>query len=52
MLFRAFNWTGFIIDGYFIDTVKEMEISDKQLTMTNGYPIFQWDPGVAILDND
>ena len=29
-----------------------MEISDNKKIITNGYPIFEWAPGVPILDDD
>ena len=49
---HAFNWTEIPIGGYVIDRVEEMARADNQPIMTNFYPVFKWDPGVPILDND
>ena len=48
----AFSWTAFPIVDYVMDRAEETERSDIQPTMNNGYPIFEWAPGVPILDGD
>ena len=47
-----FNWTESPVENYIIDRVEEIERSENQPIMTNGYPILKWDPGVPKLDDD
>jgi len=49
---HAYNWTELPIDDCIINRVETMAKDEKQLVMTNGYPIFEWAPGVPILDAD
>ena len=46
------QWTELPIPDYVIDRVEELARQEKQPVMTNGHPIFEWSPGVPILDED
>ena len=39
-------------NNYVINRFKETAGDDNIPIMTNGYPTFEWDPVVTILDND
>jgi hypothetical protein len=48
---HGYEWTELPIDDHVIATVKEMAEAERQPIMANG-PIFEWSPGVYILDDD
>ena len=45
-------WTEEPIDDYIINRVDELDVAEDQPIMTNGYPIFEWAPGIPINGND
>ena len=49
---HCYQWTELPIPDYVIDRVEEMAARENQPIMTNGYPIFEWQPGVPILYED
>jgi hypothetical protein len=48
---HGYEWTELPIDGHIISRVEEMAEAEGQPAMANG-PIFEWIPGVPILDDD
>jgi hypothetical protein len=47
---HCYQWTELPVPDYVIDRVEEMATKEKQPVMTNGHPIFEWRPGVPVLD--
>ena len=49
---HCYQWTELPITDFVVDRVEQLAALEKQPIMTNGYPIFEWTPGVPILDED
>jgi hypothetical protein len=49
---HCYQWTELPVPDYVLDRVEEMATSEKQPVMTNGHPIFEWRPGIPVLDED
>jgi KUP system potassium uptake protein len=49
---HCYQWTELPVPDYVIDRVEDMAAQEDQPIMTNGYPIFEWSPGVPILNED
>jgi hypothetical protein len=49
---HCYQWTELPIPDYIIDRVEALAEGERQPIMTNGHPIFEWSPGVPILDED
>jgi hypothetical protein len=49
---HCYQWTELPVPDYVIDRVETMAEGEGQPIMTNGHPIFEWSPGVPILDED
>ena len=47
---HAFIWTEIPIDDKVIQRVNDLATKDKNLEMTKGYQILEWNPGIPITD--
>ena len=46
----SYQWNELLIDDDLISRVKELAIEENAPLMADGYPIFEWAPGVPIID--
>ena len=49
---HCYQWKELPVTDYVIDRVEDLAAQENQPIMTNGYPIFEWTPGVPILEED
>ena len=47
---HSYNWEELPIDDETIDRVEELAKNEKAKKLTDNYPLFEWAPGVPILD--
>ena len=49
---HAFIWTELLINNQVISRVNDLATKGNQPEITKGYPIFEWSPGIPIIDKD
>ena len=49
---HTYHWQELLIPDFVVDRINELREEQEQPKMTNGYPIFEWSPGIPIEDND
>ncbi len=49
---HAYQWKELPIPDYVIERVEEMAKKEKQPKMRNGAPLFEWAPGIPIIDDN
>ena len=49
---HSYHWQELPIDDEIIDRVKELGMTEAQRRLTDNYPLFEWEPGMKIRDNE